>query len=307
MTEQDVYNGANGFPAYDATAYGFATNGFLQQQQQQQSEQQQHPPQPTPGAPLLDQTHSPTNPNHRHSVTSITPIEQTNGIPGGALNGDIDGQDGQNGSRSGSEEKEILTPQQHRRKAQNRAAYVSESGLSSGVANSGGRQRAFRERKERHVKELETKLNSLSAQSSSLASDNKRLKKELQRLATQNEILRATNAQSNQVPRSPSPVPGPHYYSPTDFATAVGVDLHGRPVSYESFSSDEGQKLLAAGAAWDLIQSHKLTRRGMVDVTEVCRRLRNKAACDGRGPAFKEAEVILAVEESALSGSDELI
>ena len=100
---------------------------------------------------------------------------------------------------------------------------------------------------------------------------------------------------------------GPQTYSPTDFATATGVDLRQHPLSYEDFGGDEGRRLLAAGATWDLIQSHELFRRGMLDVSDVCRRLKGRAACDGRGPAFKEAEVIQAIEESVLSGSDELI
>ena len=138
-------------------------------------------------------------------------------------------------------------------------------------------------------------------------SDNERLKKELQRLATQNEILRATASHPSAAPRSPSPVHGPQTYSPTDFVNLTGVNLHGHPISYETFDGDEGQRLLAAGATWDLIQSHDLFRRGMVDISEVCRRLKDKVACDGRGPAFKEADVVRAIEESALSGSDELI
>lgn len=167
-------------------------------------------------------------------------------------------------------------------------------------------QRAFRERKERHVKDLETKLNSISAHSTTLLTDNERLKRELQRLATQNEILRAT-AQTAPAPRSPSPLHGPQSYTPTDFVTAVGVDIQRHPVSYEDFGGEDGQRLLSSGATWDLIQSHDLFRRGMVDVADVCRRLKGRAACDGRGPAFKEAEVLRAIEESVLSGSDELI
>ena len=179
-------------------------------------------------------------------------------------------------------------------------------------------QRAFRERKERHVKDLESKLNSLSAHSSTLLTDNERLKRELQKLATQNEILRATtgavgppgSADANgngSGARSPSPVPGPQTYSPTDFQAAVGVDPDLHPLSFEHFDGAAGQRLLAAGATWDLIQSDERFRRGQLDVADVCRRLKGRAACDGRGPAFKEAEVLKAIEESAIAGSDELI
>lgn len=157
------------------------------------------------------------------------------------------------------------------------------------------------------MKDLETKLNSLSAHSNTLLSDNERLKRELQRLSTQNQILRATTNQNGPPPRPPSPVHGPLTYSPTDFQTAVGVDPTLHPLSYANFNGAEGERLLAAGATWDLIQSHELFRRGMVDITDVTERLKGRASCDGRGPAFKEAEVLRAIEESVRSGSDELI
>ena len=68
-----------------------------------------------------------------------------------------------------------------------------------------------------------------------------------------------------------------------------------------------GEKLLAAGATWDLIQGHELYRRGLVDVEDVCERLKERATCDGSGPAFAEGEVRRAIEESVAGGTDELI
>jgi hypothetical protein len=59
--------------------------------------------------------------------------------------------------RSSSEEKESA-PAQSKRKAQNRAA-----------------QRAFRERKEQHVRDLEDKVNNLEQASNTLQADNERL------------------------------------------------------------------------------------------------------------------------------------
>jgi hypothetical protein len=159
------------------------------------------------------------------------------------------------------------------------------------------------------VKDLESKLNTISAHSSSLLSDNERLKRELQKLATQNEILRATTSSSPSLRsvRPPSPLHGPLTYTPTDFVNAVGVDLHNQPLSYDNFDGAEGDRLLAAGATWDYIQAHEMYRKDMVDVADVCRRLRGRATCDGRGPVFRESEVRKAIEESVMSGGDELI
>jgi hypothetical protein len=71
--------------------------------------------------------------------------------------------------------------------------------------------------------------------------------------------------------------------------------------------SEDGEKLLAAGATWDLIINHELFRRGVVDVARVSDRLKHLAKCDGQGPVFEEKAIIAAIEQSADAGSDELI
>jgi len=191
--------------------------------------------------------------------------------------------------RSSSEEKESLTPAQSRRKAQNRAA-----------------QRAFRERKERHVKDLEQRLNLLEQNSNSLAADNERLKLQLQKVETENEILRATSANSHSTP-SGLPNVGPMSYSPSDFYTNV-LQAHDNKVpNHRIVVSDTGEKMFGAGATWDLIQEHPLFQKGLVDVGDVCERLKSLAKCDGQGPVFEERDVREAIEASAASGSDELI
>ncbi|KAI9805377.1 MAG: hypothetical protein M1833_005831 [Piccolia ochrophora] len=213
----------------------------------------------------------------------------------GAANGDsrgsIDGDD--RPARSSSEEKESLTPAQSRRKAQNRAA-----------------QRAFRERKERHVKELEQKLTTLEQNSTTLVADNERLKRELQKVATENEILRATSTSTRTQAgdAAANSVVGPMNYSPTDFYTSV-LDAHDNKIPSHRIVVSEatGERLLAAGATWDFIQEHDLFKKGLVDVGDVCERLKKIAKCDGQGPVFEERDIIEAIEASAASGSDELI
>ncbi|KAI9858751.1 MAG: hypothetical protein M1824_004171 [Vezdaea acicularis] len=238
----------------------------------------------------------------------------------GAADNDIDSMQNQ---RSSSEEKEPLTPAQSRRKAQNRAA-----------------QRAFRERKERRVKDLESKLTNLETASSNLAGENQRLKQELHRLSTENEILKATSAHhhhrststssasnptstnststnpssssstSNRrtTPTPPPPVLGPMTYSPTQFYTSV-LSSHSNKVPTHRITISEltGERLLDAGAAWDLIHAHPLFGKGLIDVADVCERLKIKATCDGQGPVFQEGDVKEAIEACAKGGGDELI
>ncbi|KAK7889983.1 AP-1-like transcription factor [Exophiala xenobiotica] len=211
--------------------------------------------------------------------------------------------------RSSSEEKDILTPQQSRRKAQNRAA-----------------QRAFRERKERHVKDLEAKLTTLQTQSSTLNGENERLRRELAKIATENEILRATSGAASNGPtpflEEPDELVGPLGYVPTDFpvkmrspasslgsgAEAMSKYAHFGTMRTITIDDDTGEQLLGMGATWDYIQTHELFRKGLVDVGDVCERLKKMARCDGQGPIFLESDVRQAISESAVAGGrDELI
>ncbi|KAJ5276721.1 hypothetical protein N7524_002874 [Penicillium chrysogenum] len=199
--------------------------------------------------------------------------------------------------RSSSEEKESA-PAQSKRKAQNRAA-----------------QRAFRERKEQHVRDLEDKVNNLEQASNTLQADNERLKRELARYTTENEILRATalhtdhgHASANHTPEPT--VTGPMKFSPTDFHTTFMPDGPGTPRSPQhrlTVCPITGEKLLDSRATWDLIQKHELFERGQLDIGDVTERLKGMSQCDGQGPAFKESQVRQAIEESAAAGRDELI
>lgn len=194
--------------------------------------------------------------------------------------------------RSSSEEKE-LTPQQSKRKAQNRAA-----------------QRAFRERKERHVKELEEKLSNLEATSSNVLSENERLKRELQKITTENQILRATSAaQTAAAPAAPATVDvGPISYSPTDFYDIVLEPHKNKTPSHRISNHPEtGEPLLGAAAAWDMITSDPAYLDGQIDISAVSEFLRPRAVCDGQGPVFQESTIREAIKMNASLGKDELI
>ncbi|KAJ9643216.1 uncharacterized protein PV06_05518 [Exophiala oligosperma] len=211
--------------------------------------------------------------------------------------------------RSSSEEKDLLTPQQNKRKAQNRAA-----------------QRAFRERKEKHVKDLEARLSTLQRQSMTLNGENERLRRELAKVATENEILRATSGSASNGPtpfmEEPDALVGPMRFVPTDLPAKPRSSPSSMASGAEPFSKyahfgtmrtitiddETGEQLLGAGATWDYIQAHELFRKGLVDVGDVCERLKKMARCDGQGPIFLESDVRQAISESAVAGGrDELI
>ncbi|PWY91045.1 hypothetical protein BO70DRAFT_384598 [Aspergillus heteromorphus CBS 117.55] len=246
---------------------------------------------PHGGASFVPPPHSPPESTTKQSVSS-------NDYPNNHYDrASPDGDDqllDLNLGRSSSEEKEILTPAQSKRKAQNRAA-----------------QRAFRERKERHVRDLEEKVSNLENESSTLMADNERLKRELAKFTTENEILRATSGSlrhtNHHAPDSEPTTTGPMKYSPMDFKSDFGSDEDRGPHHRITVCAKTGEKLLGSAATWDLIQGHELFKRGLVDIGDVSGRLQGTAQCDGQGPAFRESEVLKAIEESAASGNDELI
>lgn len=239
---------------------------------------------------------APHSPPESYSKQSVSSIDMSNVPPhSSSADGADDPPADGNPPRSSSEEKEGLTPAQSKRKAQNRAA-----------------QRAFRERKERHVRELEQKVNDLEQESTSLAADNERLKRELAKFATENEILRATSSSlgghPNGTRHSPEPTTtGPMQYTPTDFYSSLSSDGYANPLHRVTICPITGERLLGAGATWDFIQAHELFKRGLVNIGNVCERLKGSAQCDGQGPAFKESIIRKAIEESAAGNQDELI
>lgn len=168
-------------------------------------------------------------------------------------------------------------------------------------------QRAFRERKERHVKALEDKLAAFEKNTGNLTAENERLKLQLAKAATENEILKATSGHSNRGASGSLSNIGPLGYTPTDFYTEVLYAHDNKVPSHRIVTSDEGERLLAAGATWDYIIKHPLYKRGLVDVGDVSERLKKVAKCDGQGPVFEESKILDAIEKSVASGSDELL
>lgn len=275
-------------------------NPHLQQQQHPHPQQQPH--QQSAAASFVGINSPPTPPNHHSGLqhnqhvggapvsfagikVQEQPIVQVLPKPEPGS-----GEEPSHNAGSGSGDDD-LTPQQNRRKAQNRAA-----------------QRAFRERKERHVKDLEAKLASLEAAQKQTNTENERLKRDIQKISTENEILRATTSLTSP-PSGALGQPtttGPLTYNPTDFYGDLLSGHANKTPSHRIVESEDGERLYAAGATWDMITSDPRFREGKVDISGVSERLRHKARCDGQGPVFAERDIVAAIEES-ISMSDELL
>lgn len=136
------------------------------------------------------------------------------------------------------------------------------------------------------------------------------MKRDIQKISTENEILRATTA-INGVPNGgvgvPSTTTGPLHFKPTEFYSNVLSGHSNKTPSHRIVESQNGERLYAAGATWDLIINHELFKQGRVDIGNVSDRLKHQAKCDGQGPVFEERTIYEAIEASVASGSDELI
>ena len=159
------------------------------------------------------------------------------------------------------------------------------------------------------MKDLESRLQQLEEVQQQTASENERLKRDLQRANTENEILKATSLAGSGSPGSNGTptMTGPMTYNPSEFYSSV-LQLHANKTpSHRIITSDSGERLLAAGATWDLIIGHRLFKDGLVDICTVSDLLKTQAKCDGQGPVFEERAILDAIEQSIASGTDELI
>ncbi len=100
---------------------------------------------------------------------------------------------------------------------------------------------------------------------------------------------------------------GPLTYNPENFYTELLANHDNKTPSHRVATSPAGERLLAAGATWDLIIGHDLFKKGLVDVADISNRLKHQAKCDGQGPVFEERAILEAIEQSVGSGSDELL
>lgn len=127
-------------------------------------------------------------------------------------------------------------------------------------------------------------------------------------MSTENEILKATSTMNSNGSSANDPTTtGPLEYNPTDFYTKVLAQHRNKTPCHRVITSEDGERLYAAGATWDYIITHDLYKQGLVDIADISNRLKHKAKCDGQGPVFEESAIIEAIEQSVGSGSDQLL
>ncbi|ANB11821.1 Yap3p [Sugiyamaella lignohabitans] len=175
-----------------------------------------------------------------------------------------------------------------KRKAQNRAA-----------------QRAFRERKEQRVRELEIKLAESEEVVKKLTQENQKLTQENTVLKTENQVLRNSHHSNLQTAGSNGP-PAPQQATfPSHQFYASLLEGHedgssndpGSPgtgevqPSYIVYERNHGETMLGAGTVWQMLMEDPVMSAEDVDISFVVQYIKDKAVCDGYGPVYPLREV----------------
>ncbi|PNS19597.1 AP-1-like transcription factor [Sphaceloma murrayae] len=211
------------------------------------------------GDPLFPFINISTSSDKADSAISLSPTESEERLRGDA-----------------SSQNKNQTPAQARREAQNRAA-----------------QRAFRERKERRVKDLENQLDVLTTKTDIVHKANERLKRLLQQTQTDNEVLKANVYRL----RRSSKMDAQRIVTNNDDGTMNLRHDDGSNIITQEKSVDV---LLSPTAAWEAIQAHPLCRDGTFELDIICERLKQLTRLDPLiGLAFEKAEINRVIEDVA--------
>ncbi|KAK9385357.1 hypothetical protein V1515DRAFT_582039 [Lipomyces mesembrius] len=170
---------------------------------------------------------------------------------------------------------------QSKRKAQNRAA-----------------QRAFRERREKHVKELQEKLEQAEKHAQKIEWDNAGLKKELDWYQAENKKLKdaADAVRANSVAANNN----------GHLLKAVFPELRNRDAENHqecpiNVNSDD-TTFLSPSQIWDRLNEHP--RADVMDVDDVMKRLIGKVQCGGHGPIFNINDVDEAISAESFGRNE---
>ncbi|RCK65205.1 Fluconazole resistance protein 3 [Candida viswanathii] len=182
---------------------------------------------------------------------------------------------------------------QLKRKAQNRAA-----------------QRAFRERKETKLKELEAKLLQSEEERQKLMDQLEIIRKQNISITTENEILRSSgdiHSGGTFPARHPHITPVNKFNFPKTQDDFIEHVLRGTNHKLKEenknkvYADNNGCKLLALGAVWDYLQI-KAEEADLdfnsIDFNDVMERLKGAERCHGYGPAYPLELVNQAIESS---------
>ncbi|KAK9377300.1 uncharacterized protein V1513DRAFT_94319 [Lipomyces chichibuensis] len=157
---------------------------------------------------------------------------------------------------------------QSKRKSQNRAA-----------------QRAFRERREKHVKELQEKLEQAEKYAKEVEWENARLKKELDWYQAEHKTLKdaADSVRQNSVAANNNEHPSKAVFP--EFHNGHSENHLERPIN----GSSDDTMFLNPSQVWDRLNEHP--RADVLDPEKLVKRIMGKAQCSGHGLIFNINDV----------------
>jgi hypothetical protein len=94
-------------------------------------------------------------------------------------------------------------------------------------------------------------------------------------------------------------------FNPEDISSKVVRD-HTKESPSQIDTSSENESLLAADAAWDFINGHRLFKKGLVDIGDSTDLLKHWARNNDKGPVFSTRAIISAIESSVARFTDDL-
>ena len=191
---------------------------------------------------------------------------------------------------------------------------------------------------------LEDELVLYKEKYSALQRENEDLKRQIAKLSTENEILKATahascpNGKHNHDERVENKTPettSPRRYFPMDqdeisasnapiwpnkamVTENATSDAHlpdetqsgsMTPLSQHRIKYDKttGERYLDASETWEMIVNYRAKHNVMLDLNDVYGRLRGKTKCDGQGAVIGEEVVKKAIQDSVEAGRDDLL
>lgn len=171
-------------------------------------------------------------------------------------------------------------------------------------------QRAFRQRKEQHVKDLQGKVAVLEASQAKMEAENERLRAIMDRATVENNLLKSLGS-----PNSPPQYGRYSDSSPTSSqceSESSGSELHTRAVLMgfkEPCQIECGDRVGQSSSRrnnfqqkgielWEFIISHRLVEEGLADVSSVAQHLQQLLRLQGNDSDITEAVLTEIIERS---------
>lgn len=175
-----------------------------------------------------------------------------------------------------------------------------------------GSQRAYRERKAKQVKDLETKAASLAAAHQQVILETEHLLRDIEEISAENESLRTILAirSGSGLQASPSGQSATTDWATYNWMRFIPMDLHDNvniDLLHPIVGACDAERLLTADETLNYIMSHELCKRGQVKMGSVSEQIKASARYDGIWPMFPEKEILNAIEQSVADGSDDLL